>query len=61
MRAELEFDTPDPRVRVVFSHLESLGFNQTATMTITGLSFAFAKELQRRWNAAEENHERVAS
>ena len=54
MRAELEFDTPDPRVRLVFPGYECEGILPGSTLSISGLPFVFAKELQKRWNAYDE-------
>jgi hypothetical protein len=54
MRAELEFDTPDPLVRLVFHDIAQWLPKPATVMNISGLPFAFAKELQKRWNAYEE-------
>jgi hypothetical protein len=53
-RAELEFNTPDPRVMVTFPGYECEGVRPGVTLRIEGLPFAFAKELQRRWNSFHE-------
>jgi hypothetical protein len=57
VRAELEFDTPDPQVRLVFHDVGRWLDATHSVMTITNMPFNFAKELQRRWNAGEGHAE----
>lgn len=54
MRAELEFDTPNPRVILRFPGFTCEGIQPGEVMSIGNLPFAFAKELQKRWNAYAE-------
>jgi hypothetical protein len=51
MHAEIEFDTPNPQVKLVFPGYDCTGLRPGTTLTISGLPLAFAQELRKRWNA----------
>jgi hypothetical protein len=57
MKAEIIFNTPDPRVALTFPGFQCAGIDPESTLMISGLPLAFAQEMRRRWNAWHEPEE----
>ena len=50
MRAEIIFNTPDPRVAITFPGFESVSLTAGQTWMIGGLPLDLAQELKKRWD-----------
>ena len=53
MRAEIIFNTPDPRVAITFPGFESASLPADTMWMIGGLPLDLAQELKRRWDFYE--------